>query len=89
MRQMMIAVAVVAIVIGATIGLERRRSTLLRIARSHGERVFLLTAGDIEDEDEFKRSEALADHHYRLMNRHARAARYPWLPIEPDPPEPE
>lgn len=26
--------------------------------------------------------------HYRLASKYRRAARYPWLPVEPDPPEP-
>jgi hypothetical protein len=31
----------------------------------------------------------LADHHATLRRKYERAARYPWLNIEPDPPEPE
>ena len=27
-------------------------------------------------------------HHYDLIKKYKRAARYPWLPVEPDPPEP-
>ena len=30
-----------------------------------------------------------ADHHASLARKYERAARYPWLPVEPDPPEPE
>jgi hypothetical protein len=30
-----------------------------------------------------------ADHHASLAYKYERAARYPWLPVEPDPPEPE
>jgi hypothetical protein len=30
-----------------------------------------------------------ADHHASLAGKYERAARYPWLLVEPDPPEPE
>ena len=30
-----------------------------------------------------------ADHHASLARKYEEAARYPWLPVEPDPPEPE
>jgi hypothetical protein len=30
-----------------------------------------------------------AHHHASLARKYERAARYPWLPVEPDPPEPE
>jgi hypothetical protein len=30
-----------------------------------------------------------ADHHTLLARKYERAACYPWLPVEPDPPEPE
>jgi hypothetical protein len=29
------------------------------------------------------------EHHNRLKLKYERLARYPWLPVEPDPPEPE
>ena len=29
-----------------------------------------------------------ADHHASLARKYEHAARYPWLPVEPDPPEP-
>jgi hypothetical protein len=29
-----------------------------------------------------------ADHHASLVRKYEHAARYPWLPVEPDPPEP-
>jgi hypothetical protein len=32
---------------------------------------------------------AIRDRHARLKEKYWRAARYPWLPVEPDPPEPE
>ena len=32
---------------------------------------------------------AIRDRHARLKEKYWRAARYPWLPVGPDPPEPE
>ena len=34
-------------------------------------------------------AKARAAHHAALRSKYERAARYPWLPVEPDPPEPE
>jgi hypothetical protein len=34
----------------------------------------------------FKRQ---ADHHESMAVKYERAARYPWLPVDPDPPEPK
>jgi hypothetical protein len=31
---------------------------------------------------------AIRDRHARLKEKYLRAARYPWLPVEADPPEP-
>ena len=30
-----------------------------------------------------------ADHHAAMAHKYEHAARYPWLPVEPDPPEPD
>jgi cytochrome c-type biogenesis protein CcmH/NrfG len=32
---------------------------------------------------------ALVRYHFKMAEKYARAARYPWLSVEPDPPEPE
>jgi hypothetical protein len=49
-------------------------------------------AGDHRAETDWPRYEAheraLARHHDGLAAKYDRAARYPWLPVEPDPPEP-
>ena len=37
------------------------------------------------DETQTRRSE----HHWAMREKYLRAARYPWLPVAPDPPEPE
>jgi hypothetical protein len=38
---------------------------------------------------EFERMMDRADHHASLARKYEEAARYPWLPVEPDPPEPD
>ncbi len=38
---------------------------------------------------EAKKEDRLTDYHTHLKLKYERAARYPWLPLEPDPPEPE
>jgi hypothetical protein len=37
----------------------------------------------------FKPPDRLAIYHHRMQHKWRRAARYPWLPVEPDPPEPK
>jgi hypothetical protein len=39
--------------------------------------------------DDYERMMDRADHHASLARKYEEAARYPWLPVEPDPPEPE
>jgi len=125
-RRLMIAVAIVALILGAE--LTRRRSAQFRLlARSYasaaefdglilegGTTTFRLEDGQIRevhgsssiriptdegglvesaidptpgyDEDRLRRR---AEYHDFLRRKYDRAARYPWLPVAPDPPEPE
>jgi hypothetical protein len=39
--------------------------------------------------DDYGRMMDRADHHASLARKYEEAARYPWLPVEPDPPEPD
>jgi len=84
-RRWMFAVAVGAAVLGAGIASQRRSSRLASIARSHGERAFLLAVAD--DDARFSRNQALYDYHVGLMRKYARVARYAWLPFLPVPPD--
>ena len=36
----------------------------------------------------FASEQRRADYHGAMRRKYERAARYPWLPVEPDPPEP-
>jgi hypothetical protein len=38
---------------------------------------------------DYDRMVARADHHASLARKYEEAARHPWLPVEPDPPEPK
>ena len=103
-RRMMVAVAIVALLLGGDV-LRRKRSGYLARADAEAARELESRAkvkvyeGAIETSAapsvaegyrhrvEMYRDEA--NHHGRLRRKYARAARYPWLPVEPDPPEPE
>jgi hypothetical protein len=124
-RRLMIAVAIVALILGAE--LTRRRSVQFRLlARSYaaaaefdglilggGTTTFGLHDGQIRENRggssiriladegtiEFTIDAALAydadrlrrraEYHGLLRRKYDRAARHPWLPVEPVPPEPE
>jgi hypothetical protein len=54
-------------------------------------RLALEESGRVEDPMARVRHEEKrrADYHAALRRKYERAARYPWLPVEPDPPEPK
>jgi hypothetical protein len=94
-RRWMLAVAVVALLMGIVgeaireLRLARRYGEFARGYRfgldlNRGERVaipggFIQSAG----------SPRLADYYAEMYWKYERASRYPWLPVEPDPPPPE
>jgi hypothetical protein len=99
-RRLMVAVAVLALV--AAIGeMTRRSASYDRLARYYAERetlsLDLMAAFARPDRPElsevcsveYARNRAFAEHEERLKRKYRRAARYPWLPVAPDPPEPE
>src|SRR5262245_11372892 len=45
--------------------------------------------GERGDPQRVARGEQMAAYHRELKIKYERAARYPWLSVEPDPPEPE
>jgi hypothetical protein len=98
-RWLMIAIAVVATLIGS-VQLIRRRGQCLLHATFHAsqERNF---QKDIDSppsgrasmspatrEEHERHDRARVPYHRELRWKYERAARYPWLTIEPDPPEP-
>jgi hypothetical protein len=86
LRALMVAVAIVAVLLGLWAGIERRRADFRRIARYHSYR----NLGLLVDSRSLTPLELRRDEwHAALAKKYTRAARYPWLPVEPDPPEPE
>src|SRR5262249_6545254 len=100
-RTLMIVVVASAMVLGTIAGLVRRREFYLRQAERHrrlsdeqyvsSTLVFQRTHfGPSKPEralmDAYERR---GDYHAGLQAKYERAARYPFLPVAPDPPEPE
>jgi hypothetical protein len=94
MRRMMVAVAVVALLLD--FGRMRERYEGLR--DSYEARGVMHAAHEVLERDGgadvfmgfglVKPNAMRAAYHARMRRKYERAARYPWLPVEPDPPEP-
>jgi hypothetical protein len=92
---MMVVVAVVALLLGV-VAILRRRTHFQRLADYHAEAARQLRSSHgsaIHPGGAYVHipltPPSLADYHENLAAKYERAARYPWLPIAPDPPEPE
>ena len=87
-RRLMIAVAVVAVLLGVVVGLKRRsdrfRAIALRYAAKHKEDRMAYDV--VADEGRFLRR---YDYHLSMQRKYEMATERPWLPVPPDPPEPE
>ena len=87
----MIAVAVVAVVFG----LVRWKRTMDRRAYFYAERAMYHTVRGFDGVPDWIRDEQppevrrRIEYHAALARKWNRAYRYPWLPVDPDPPEPE
>jgi hypothetical protein len=77
----MIAVAVVAVVLAIC----ERRTRFQRLAREHDELESLVVGIDAQS----RKPLAWAQWRSRMADKYYRAARYPWLPVGPDPPPPQ
>jgi hypothetical protein len=90
LRSIMILVAVGALTLGAHLAI-RRRADYLRIARNHKSEAEFWSSDagwwkhDSEHGFGFRR---LVEYHDSMRLKYERAARFPWLAIEPDPPDP-
>jgi hypothetical protein len=80
-RGMMIAVAIVGLAVGC---LAERRARFTRIYNRHSR--YLLGKGSGWYT---ARSYRIIDWNVDMYEKYERAVRYPWLPVAPDPPEPE
>jgi hypothetical protein len=90
LRTLMVAVAIFAIVFGSIV-LRQRAERFRQLAESNGMRRFV--TGDSEVwiwvERPVDVSPLWFEWRRALAEKYERAARYPWLPVPPDPPEPE
>ena len=80
----MVTVAIMGTLIGWAIESERRAERFRTAARAH----WLASFGRALD-GSGPTTEAGLRWHDRLAAKYAMAARYPWLPVWPDPPRPE
>jgi hypothetical protein len=101
----MLAVAIVGILIGVGLEVGRRSRRFARLADYHTNAALehfgaLMALGgepplrDVRSAEwgpvrYLHREKALVRYHSELTEKYQRAARYPWLPVEPDPPEPQ
>lgn len=88
-RRWMIAVAVVAVALGA-VQLWRRSREFSDRAEALYECGWPHYQYDPEcSKAENERGLAMYRYYWHLIHKYRRAARYPWLPVPPDPPAPE
>jgi hypothetical protein len=95
-RWMMLVVAGAGTIFGASVECQRRRDIFLRLAEHHeassritwacGKRSFSAT-NDL-GEDVRSWSTARIEWHHQLGMKYRRAASSPWMPVEPDAPQP-
>jgi len=98
-RSMMVVVAIVALSIWATFQIDARRTHFSHLVQGYYERRLAASAfaysgpgGAVMERlmkaEEARRAEASA-YYTGLIQKYERAARYPWLPVAPDAPNPK
>jgi len=95
-RRLMLAVGIVAVIVGLIVEGEKRRARFHKFASKHYDeaaRYFVMFAGGESAERESmrlweERVGPTVKHHADLRDKYERAARQPWCPLEPDPPAP-
>ncbi len=92
---MMVAVAIIALLLGS-VAIPRRRAFLQGLADYHAERARITrnSHGSIIRPDGVYvhvplAPPRLADYREAMAAKYERAARSPWLPVDPDPPVPK
>ena len=93
-RRWIVAVAVIGLMLGGTIEayrlayrLRRRYDDFLDRAQWHSGFVFDWNARWRKNESDA--TVRRINYHAEMARKYEHAARYPWLPVAPDPPEPE
>jgi hypothetical protein len=82
-RRMMVAVVIVAIGLGLSRWMQRRAANFRYLAAYHTEAWLAFLPYPVSHPP------ARATCHWDLAGKYNYAARRPWLPVAPDPPEPE
>ena len=85
-RTLMVVVGLVAVVLGLGSELVRRRDSCRERAALHRTRFLHLLLSQSEPSAKNAR---LVLWHEQMQEKYALAAHRPWLPVPPDPPEPE
>ena len=81
-RRLMVLVAIAGVVLGAGQELRRRSSRYRAIAIAHLPNSRHIFGNRWETSPQL-------DYHDAMFEKYDRLARYPWLPVPPDPPMPE
>ena len=95
LRTLMAAVAVVGVAVGVWVATSRwparrERHKVMTQAHRRAQLVAHGRWGRIDDTYALtKPNPSLATYHARMVAKYRHAARYPWLPVGPDPPEPQ
>ena len=92
-RHWMIATAVVAMFLAAAIMVQRRRESFRQLATgwTYYEALYVTQLGRNEGvpPGQVERIRRRVEYADQLRLKYEHAARYPWLPVEPDRPQPE
>ena len=104
-RRWMVTVVMIALLMGGRVRLKRRSDDFMVRSQDHSRRTsyyHLYTLGVDEhlratvepqkrsaSEDRKAHLLGVIAFHEAMARKYEHAARYPWLPVEPDPPEPE
>jgi hypothetical protein len=87
-RRWMVAVLLAGSMLGLHAALERRRARFDRLAVEHNMRSAGLRARVRAGGNSSVKQAATENYHFRMAEKYRHAARCPWLPVEPGPPEP-
>jgi hypothetical protein len=82
-RRLMLAVSILGVGLGLL--LKSRAANLRREAACHAGDLALVGLEEVNNPG----TQAGKDHHRAMAEKYYQAARYPWLPVAPDPPEPK
>jgi hypothetical protein len=81
-RRLMVAVAIFGVLLSVHVWINRRHSDF----RHNRDKHVRIALSEYEKEG---RKTPKFNHHWEIAGKYARASLRPWLPVAPDPPEPE